>query len=103
MLATGYALAASLSVTVNNLGSGSAAVSAPPGISVTDISWVLSTADYAYVDQMIVVVTTTAANPGGTIYFGIKDNAGNVLYQFSNFLPSGAGTWTYTIDVFGHT
>lgn len=91
--------AASLSVSPpQTLGSGSADVEAPPGVSVTSVTWTLA-ADPAKVDRMVVTVSTTDANLGGTIYFIVKDAGRNVLQSFSNALPSGAGTWTYNLNL----
>jgi hypothetical protein len=91
--------AASLSVSLPpKLGSGSANVEAPPGISVTSVTWTLVSGNPSLVDGISVTVSKTMT---GTlnIYFVVKDMGGVVLQVFSDTLPNSAGTFTYNLDL----
>jgi hypothetical protein len=95
---TGFATSLSVSLP-QRLGSGSADVEAPPGVSVTSVRWTFVTNDPSKVDRMVVTVSTTDANLGGAIYFVVKDMAGNPLQTFSRTLSSGAGTFAYDLNL----
>ena len=91
--------AASLSVSLPpKLGSGSANVEAPPGISVTSVTWTLDSNNPSLVNRMSVTVSKTTT---GTlnIYFIVKDESGVVLQVFPDTLPNNAGTFTYDLDL----
>ena len=96
--------AASLSVGgVDELGSGSATVAAPTGVTVTDVEWTLLPTDTSKVGKVDV---TFAANPGGdclpaavcTAHLTVKDEAGTVLgtFEVSPFVISASFPTTVT-------
>lgn len=64
------------------VGSGNGTVSAPP-VKVTDVKWVLATADPTKLDKVTVDVDHTIGLPTTTesydIYIALKDSGGNVL------------------------
>ena len=88
--------AASLTVGgVDDLGSGSASVDAPPGVQVTDVEWFLDPGDSSKVAR--VDVTFAGIDPGITvdIYLALKDTSGNDLRSIallSEFIDGGFGT-----------
>jgi hypothetical protein len=87
LLATGFALAASISVSApQKLGSNSATVSAPPGVSVTSVTWTLAS-NPAYVDKIHVTFSFTQAYTG-KVYVVVKDLTGSVL-------TTGNNPWSY--------
>ncbi len=91
--------AASLSVSPpQKLGSGSATVEAPPGVSVTSVTWTLVSGNPSLVDGMSVTISKTTT---GTlnIYFVVKDESGSVLQVFPDTLPNNPCTITYTLNL----
>jgi hypothetical protein len=91
--------ATSLSVSLpQRLGLGSAVVEAPPGVSVTSVTWILVDNNPILVDKMNVTVykTTTGSL---NIYFVVKDVNGVVLQVTADTLPYSVGSFTYQIDL----
>jgi hypothetical protein len=91
--------AASLSISPpQRLGSGSADVEAPPGISVTSVAWALASNNPSLVDRMNVTVSKTTTG-SLNIYFVVKDVNGVVLQVTADTLPYSVGSFTYQINL----
>jgi hypothetical protein len=91
--------AASFSVSLPpKLGSGSANVEAPPGISVTSVTWTLVSHDPSLVNKIKVTVSKSMTGKLN-IYFIVKDESGVVLQVFQDTLPDKTGTFTYNLDL----
>jgi hypothetical protein len=68
------------------LGSGSVQVQAPPGISVEEVKWELSTTDPGYVDNAVITIVLPGTEPFSLyhLYIVVKDAQGNVLQTKDN-------------------
>ena len=101
------AWAASLSVSgVDDLGSGSATVDAPAGVSVTDVEWFLDPSDSSTVIQYRVTFAAVSPNPCTasdpcTLYLSLKDTGGTVLQQAGPLSLTLSTITTTTVGVNG--